>query len=950
MASSPRSDGRQGTMTAGMEREWSYPGSRWWKFDFHSHTPASADYGKGPDRASLRRITPEDWLRGFMRAGVDCVAITDHNSGEWIDELKSALGRLEQEQPGEFRPLYLFPGVEITANGNIHVLAMFDIDKSSSEIDRLLGDVGYRGDPGASERAADEAPIGVVEAICKAGGVPVLAHVDGPSGAWQLPGNTLRPLLDCDGLFAMEVVAPGAEPPDLFRQRRLAWAEVLGSDSHHPGGGGGDRFPGSHYTWVKMKEPTLEGLRLALLDGKGFSIRRSDDSESFDPFALPVHCIEEIEIKDARYMGRGQSARLAFSPWLNALVGGRGAGKSTVLHALRLAAGRERELLDLDESSPVRSAFERFAQVPENRMRAGGLTSHTAIQWTVMRDGVRHRVHWRWDGAGPGVEEEADGTGWEPSSVAPEHFPVRIFGQGQIAELAGENQRALLRVIDEAAGVGGLKEVLKEASNAFFAARARIREMEGKLARRSGIVVNREDIERRLKRFEDAGHTSILAAFRRRRRQQREVSRQFEVAEAAAVRIEEAAQMLLPEDLPEGMFERTSQEDLQATSIVAALADGIRDARRALQDAARRLGGVVAKQRGDLAASAWQGELDSVEQEYAQLVEALRADGMTDLAEYGRLTQKRQSLDGELSDLDSLSETRDRVVEQTKRLLAKILAARRGVSAARNAFLTEKLESNRFVRIGLRTYGDDPRVIDRSLREALGVHDDRFERDIFALDSDGIGRGCVADLLADLPEGSTERRSEKIENRIEDLKRRFSGACAGRNEFGGHFNNFLVRESGRSPGFPDKLLTWFPEDSLHVEYSRSGDGADFRPIDQASAGQRSAAMLAFLLAYGEEPLVLDQPEDDLDNQLIYDLVVRQIRENKCRRQIIVVTHNPNIVVNGDAEMLHVLDFRGGQCRVVQAGSLQQEDIREAICRVMEGGPRGVRAPLSQVGA
>ena len=96
-------------------------------------------------------------------------------------------------------------------------------------------------------------------------------------------------------------------------------------------------------------------------------------------------------------------------------------------------------------------------------------------------------------------------------------------------------------------------------------------------------------------------------------------------------------------------------------------------------------------------------------------------------------------------------------------------------------------------------------------------------------------------------------------------------------------------------------------------------------------------MLAFLLAHGDEPLVLDQPEDDLDNHLIYDLVVRQIRENKLRRQIIVVTHNPNIVVNGDAEMLHVMDFAAGQCRVVQEGSLQEREIRDEVCRVMEGG-------------
>jgi ABC-type cobalamin/Fe3+-siderophores transport system ATPase subunit len=121
-----------------------------------------------------------------------------------------------------------------------------------------------------------------------------------------------------------------------------------------------------------------------------------------------------------------------------------------------------------------------------------------------------------------------------------------------------------------------------------------------------------------------------------------------------------------------------------------------------------------------------------------------------------------------------------------------------------------------------------------------------------------------------------------------------------------------------------------------VEYSRKGDGQDFQSIGQASAGQRAAAMLAFLLAHGSEPLVLDQPEDDLDNHLIYDLVVQQIRANKQRRQLIIVTHNPNIVVNGDAEMIYALDFNH-QCYVSKSGSLQDKDMRDEICKIMEGG-------------
>lgn len=91
------------------------------------------------------------------------------------------------------------------------------------------------------------------------------------------------------------------------------------------------------------------------------------------------------------------------------------------------------------------------------------------------------------------------------------------------------------------------------------------------------------------------------------------------------------------------------------------------------------------------------------------------------------------------------------------------------------------------------------------------------------------------------------------------------------------------------------------------------------------------------MAFGDEPLILDQPEDDLDNHLIYSLIVKQIRANKLRRQLIVVTHNPNVVVNGDAEMVHAFDYRGGQCRVVQRGALQERALRAEVCRVMEGG-------------
>ncbi len=729
-------------MSAEQSRHWHYPGARWWKFDFHTHTPASKDYGKGLERASLKQIAPTEWLLGFMRAGVDCVAVTDHNTGAWIDPLKQALRELEGGHQ-DFRPLHLFPGVEITASGGIHVLAILDPDQGSADVATLLGAVDYHGTKGANDTAANASPINVLESIAKSGAIPILAHVDGPSGAWTLPGNTLKPLLEFAGLYAVEVINPDSPKPDLYRQRRLMCTEVLGSDSHHPTGVVGSSHPGSHYTWVKMAEPSLEGLRLALLDGSGFSIRRSDAPEPFDPFHVPEHFIEAVEVDDARYMGRGERAKVAFNPWLNALVGGRGTGKSTVIHALRLAARRDRELNNFDASSEPRSTFERFNRVPVDRMDRGGLTDQTRVTWTMMRGDVRHRVHWRQDGSGTAVEEETSNATWMPSvaqSVTGERFPVRIFSQGQIAALAGEDQVALLQIIDEAAGVARLQTKLEGTKREFYALRARIREINGKLARWEDLIVERQDVDRKLKRFEEAGHTAILTAYRHRGRQRREADRQFEAVSSAAERIEKVATTLQPDDLPDGLFDETREADRQVAAIMDQLADAMRTAGHDLGDAAQRLRERAASQREGLVEGEWSAASRRAESDYQALVATLNAEGVTDPNEYGRLAQTRQRLDAEQGDLDSMREESDRLIDHSEVLLQQLVEDRRAVSVSRNEFLAKTLAQNDFVRIRNLAYGDDPEVTERSFRGELEAPN-HFEKDILVMEG---GQATVA--------------------------------------------------------------------------------------------------------------------------------------------------------------------------------------------------------------
>ena len=160
---------------------------------------------------------------------------------------------------------------------------------------------------------------------------------------------------------------------------------------------------------------------------------------------------------------------------------------------------------------------------------------------------------------------------------------------------------------------------------------------------------------------------------------------------------------------------------------------------------------------------------------------------------------------------------------------------------------------------------------------------------------------------------------------------------------------FVSHIQGLTPEQIDRINCWFPEDSLDIRYSLK-DGGSFNPVEQGSPGQKTAALLAFILSYGNEPLVLDQPEDDLDNHLIYDLIVTQLREIKQKRQVLVVTHNANIVVNGDAENVIVLEVRTGQTQITTQGGLQDPSIRDKICQVLEGGKEAFNQRYKRINA
>ncbi len=901
---------------------WNWNGARWWKCDLHTHSPASDDYGRGPDQAQLKTRTPKEWLLDYMRAGIDCVAITDHNSGAWIDPVKAALAELQSEAAEGFRPIHLFPGVEISVNGGVHLLAIFDSGKTTSDIDSLLGAAGFTGTKGTSEAVTTKSFAEVARAVEQAGGIAVPAHVDGENGLFKLQGTTLAQALDCGAVFAMEVVDPACLKPQLYISKKLGWTELMGSDGHHPFGGSGQRHPGSHFAWVKMGTPSLEGLRLALLDGP-LSVRRSDQVPE-DPNGHGSLVIEAIEVVQACYMGRAQAFKLELNPWLNAIIGGRGTGKSTLVEFLRLTLRREAELPEA-----LAGDFEKYRKVYQSRDDDGLLTEDSTFTVTYRKDRTRFRVQWNERGDVEPIEVQNENGGWrtDQGDVA-QRFPVRMYSQKQIFELA-KTPLALLRIVDEAPEVDrrSWDDHWKEEEARFLSLRAKAREIEAGFADEPRLRGELEDVKRRLAIFEEAGHADVLKEYQKRLRQQRGVGAWEQTWAGSGDRLRELAVDLSPDPLDDSLFETGRDQDQDLLQKAATTLTRLGAVRARLEDLARETDEALTHWRQARDESAWRLAVDRGIEEYGKLLQRLKAEEAGDPSAYGELVQRRQALEGRLKELESRRTRLESVRRDADESLARLRELHRDLTRRRSKFLRNILADNPYVRIEVIPYGARE-TVEPEFRRLLQREEGGFERDIGTVGGEG--------LLGTLYGGGGD--AEAVQQRLAAIKKKVRDIAAGRydaSELGDR--RFAGHIARLPPEVLDRLDLWFPEDSLRVQYSTTADGSGFRSIQEGSPGQKTAALLAFLFSYGEEPIILDQPEDDLDNHLIYDLIVGQLRRIKQRRQVIVVTHNANIVVNGDAELVVALVARGGEAYQECVGSLQERSVRDTICSVMEGG-------------
>ena len=143
--------------------------------------------------------------------------------------------------------------------------------------------------------------------------------------------------------------------------------------------------------------------------------------------------------------------------------------------------------------------------------------------------------------------------------------------------------------------------------------------------------------------------------------------------------------------------------------------------------------------------------------------------------------------------------------------------------------------------------------------------------------------------------------------------------------------NQLIEVKNRFEANLYDLLTYKVSNQIIINF-------DGTPLKKHSLGQRASALILFLLSQKENDiLIIDQPEDDLDNQTIYEDVIREIKRLKGQMQFIFATHNANIPVLGDSEMLVACQYIPDNEIKIECGSIDSQSIQEKIIRIMEGG-------------
>jgi chromosome segregation protein len=851
-------------------------GSAWVRADFHLHTKADKEFAyAGPENDFVA-----DYIARLVEAGIGLGVITNHNKFD-ADEFKALRKRARREG------IRLLPGVELSvadgANG-VHTLIAFSdawLADGNDYINQFLG-VAFAGKaPAQYEHENGRTKDDLLTTLKTLEGFnrdffAVFAHVEAPSGLWhEIDGGRMQEL---------------AQNP-LVQKYGLGFQKVRTHDKADAK----SRVKVKQW-WGKRYPAELEGCDAKSIEelGRGQACYLKLGDFGFDAVkyaltdfefrvATAIPKVAHAHIDAVRFEGGLlNGVRVPFSPHLNCLIGIQGSGKSSILESLRYA-------LNIPFGDKAQDREYKSELLPYVLQSGGKITIEATDRHGTKYEISRildHEPNVYVDGKlRPGIAIR------ETIINKPLYFGQKDlcaagkgFGQDLVEKLVGDGLKPIRRKIERCVGVleTTVEDLLSVQSDA-------------------------QDLEEQQASLQDV--TYQIEQFDKHKLQdQLDKQVEFNAASDFCDEVYEAAKNW--RDALDGVVAEAKEaidglkapESPHTTALVKKYDVKIGALKKTVGDAKKIEQRIVALQadfeklHGEVDAAK-----DGLKEEFAEterkLVKSLTEQGVTSIKPdaYVKLKRRRAELAGKVADLK----------KKTAKQKAKADAVLAAVAALNEAWHEEykhvaaSLNKINLANIPLKVgpkFKSDKAAFREKMEEVFrgsGVRKEAF--------------AALVDAYADF--GQIYKELDKAAASAKGKAEAFNAAF---------LENLFC------------LLSYQVPNSYEVTYHG-------KPLTSHSLGQRASAMMLFLLRQEEHDLFLiDQPEDDLDSQTVYEEVVKLLRVIKAKRQFIFATHEPNFPVLGDAESIGACEIANDRISV-HSGSIDTKECQGKIVAIMEGG-------------
>lgn len=844
---------------------------------------------EGKNAPSATFTTEADYNTAMLDAceaqGIEMIAITDH----W--KVDSALQLIADAAE---RGIVALPGFEANSGEGIHVLVIFDAGTDTATINAAIGACGVS--PGCANGTTGASFTEIVEKMTAQGALVIPAHVN-IANSGLLTGRGGQPLVtkikhpelhaigvtpsQPDGIDQAAIIA-GTKPYDRPHPLAVIYSDDVTKPAAFASTGAS--------SWFKVSHLSVDSLKLA--------VRTPATRVSLvDPTSDARPTLKEISWVGGFLDG----VTIPLSSDLTALIGGRGTGKSTAIESLRFVLGL----------TPIGAEAKRDHEAIIKGVLKAGTVVRLVVETTSPT--LRTFVIERSVNNPPIVKDESDTvTSLQPIDVIKN---VEIFGQHELAELTNDSSK-VASMLQRFQGNGHFSEEHLETL-------AELKENREKLSRaeqdRTTLEEELADIprlEEQVRHYTDTDVPTRLAEVTRLTHDEAvfaEASNRVVVAQTSLTSLTDP-QLITKleadfegiEDSPQAAYLTRAQT--ASTALATNLAALATQAREALDSAASEIAA---------AKSEWSGEVREQRNDHNEVLRKLVEEGL-EPNKYLDTTKALEALKAKESGRTGLARTLG-ALQSERTTLLQTLSGHENDQARE---LTQAVRSANAATGGVVIVKPVP-ASDRQPIKSL------IERSI---------SGQRNRIIAAIDQENFSTRSFVL------------AARSGEGELASQFSvNGAQARAVIEAGEPlfRELEELSVGQAVEVQLDvQVGTGTrEFKKMDDLSKGQRATALLLLLLGASNAPLVIDQPEDDLDNRFVFDGIVTNLRNLKGKRQIIASTHNANVPVLGDAELIVALegDGQNGRAAADGIGSLDDVAIRSHVENVLEGGPAAFNA-------